>query len=209
MIMIQKGGDTLWQKKIARCWDRCTRKTILSAEPSAKFADVEHAVNLFTGILAFSLLGLWAELALPAPIGVGIKYGLTAVFAISYAASAGLIPAQMGIVKNRKAGFLLLFALAGPTGVFRLFQCACEELIYRGAILGAVSRWWGVAWGVAVSTVFFVAMHPGAGPVAWAIQAAFGLFACWWMVEKKEIWGLIGIHTAWNLIYDLRVAVGL
>lgn len=201
-MITQEGGDRQWQKKVF--WDRFIQSQKRQNDLGA------NAVNLFGGILAFSLLGLWAEVTLPAPIGVVIKYGLPAVFSLSYVTIAEAIkPALLGIVPNRRAGFLLLFALAGPTGFFRLFQCACEEFIYRGAVLGSVSRWAGVAWGVAVSTGFFVAMHPGAGLVAWLTQAGFGLFACWWMVTKKEIWGVIGIHTAWNLIYDLRVAVGL
>lgn len=206
--MIKKGGDTQWLKKTVRFWDQCTQKAIPCAEPSARFAVAEHAVELFTGIVAFSLLGLWAELTLAAPWGVGIKYGLTAVFAVAYAIYSGIKPAEMGIVKTRWAGFLLLFILA-PNGVFRLFQCACEELIYRGAIFASASRWWGVAAGFMVSTLAFVLAHPGAGPVAWLVQAAFGLIACWWVHTHKEIWGIIAIHTMWNLYYDLRLAVGL
>jgi membrane protease YdiL (CAAX protease family) len=207
--MMQKGGDPIWLKKTVRFWDQCTRKAIPCEKQSAAFVAVaEHAVELFAGILAFSLLGIWAELTFLAPVGIFIKYGLTAVFAVSYAWYTGVTPAQMGIVKTGKAWFLLLFVLA-PNGVFRLFQCACEEFIYRGAIFASASRWWGVAAGFTVSTVAFVVMHPGAGVVAWAVQAGFGLFACWWMLERKEIWGIIAIHTAWNLLYDLRLAVGL
>lgn len=204
--MIEKGGDHVWLK-IVRFWDRCIRAARQAAKPqnAAKLTD---AVNLFGGIVAFALLGLWAELTFPAPWGVGIKFGLTAIFAISYAVYTGIKPAEMGLVETRWAGFLLFFILA-PNGVFRLFQCACEELLYRGAVFASVSRWGGVAAGFTVSTLFFVVMHPGAGPLAWLVQAAFGLFACAYVHTRKEIWGIIGIHTAWNLLYDFRLAVGL
>jgi membrane protease YdiL (CAAX protease family) len=205
--MIQKGGDALWQKR-RDFWDRCIRKATRFAEPCEKHAEAEDAVSLFAIIIAFSLLGIWAELTLPAFWGVGIKYGLTAVFAVAYAIYSGIKPAEMGITQTRCAGFLLLFVIA-PNGVFRLFQCACEEFIYRGAVFASVSRWWGVAAGFTVSTVAFVLMHPGAGPLAWLQCAGFGLFACWYVHTHKEIWGIIAIHTAWNLIYDFRLAVGL
>lgn len=196
--MRMKGGDTIWH-----CWDRYIRKT----ERPKNAAKVGNAVNLFGGILAISILGLWVELSFPAPTGVILKYGLTAIFAVLYAVVfSDNQPADIGITNDKRAGWLLIFLFI-PNGAFRLYQCGCEELIYRVAIFGTLRRDWGLTVGVVASTVFFVVMHPGAGLMAWAIQACFALFACWWMINKKEVWGIIGIHTAWNLLYDLRIFV--
>ena len=200
-------GAILWLKK-ALYWDHFTPNAIRSGaepKPGAKLADAERAVELIFGIAAFSVLGLVAEILLPSPLGVVIKYGLPAGFALTFA----LVIDQrslscIGLPRSRWAWALVIPALL-PNGAFRLYQCATEEIIYRGVVLNSTRRWWGNVAGVVVSTALFTAMHPTAGPRGWATCIIFSVAASLYTMQRREIYGAIALHTMTNLIYDYRI----
>ncbi len=96
------------------------------------------------------------------------------------------------------------FAAAGSLAVFFLgyvVQGGTEEVVSRGWILTSVSARHNRAWGVALSTLFFVACHAlnsGVNIMAYFNLALFGLFASLYVLRTNSLWGACGFHSAWN-----------
>lgn len=93
---------------------------------------------------------------------------------------------------------------AGPLAVFFLgyvVQGGTEEVVSRGWILTSVSARHNRFWGVALSTLFFVACHAlnsGVSPMAYINLALFGLFTSLYVLRTNSLWGACGFHAAWN-----------
>ncbi|MBQ6404078.1 MAG: CPBP family intramembrane metalloprotease [Oscillospiraceae bacterium] len=87
-----------------------------------------------------------------------------------------------------------------------LIQSGAEELLTRGYMLSALRERYGVGVAIAVSALFFGALHllnTGITVLSFleivAIGAAFGLVA----VCLDSLWMAVGIHTAWNFTQNL------
>jgi hypothetical protein len=95
-------------------------------------------------------------------------------------------------------------AAAGSLAVFFLgyvVQGAAEEVVSRGWILTSVSARHSRPWGVALSTLFFVACHAlnrGVSPMAVVNLALFGVFESLTVFRTDSLWGACGFHSAWN-----------
>jgi uncharacterized protein len=145
----------------------------------------------------FWTLGLERLGALPrylggAAIGIGM-YGL----ALGGAALLGYIepeagdPAQQGVAA---IGGVLLVLLGW------VIQGAAEEIVCRGWLLQAagIRRAW---LGVVASSLLFSALHslnPNIGPVAVINLVLFGVLASLYALYEGGLWGVCGMHAAWN-----------
>jgi len=95
-------------------------------------------------------------------------------------------------------GGLLGFAIQGPA----------EEVLFRGYILDNVRARWGLTRALAVSSVGFGLLHapnPAFGPLSFANLVLFGLAAGLYKVrvDNGRLWGVFGIHTAWNWLQQV------
>ncbi len=116
-------------------------------------------------------------------------------------ASGGLcaLSGSMSFRFNPQAawGWLLLFLLGF------VLQGAGEEFLCRGYFMLSLTNRVSRAWAVAISSVFFALLHiANAGLTLLALLnlALFGVFAGLYMLRRDDIWGVCGIHSAWNYV---------
>lgn len=82
-----------------------------------------------------------------------------------------------------------------------MVQGAAEEVLIRGwvmPVIGARHHPWA---GVLVSALLFAALHalnPGLSPLALLNLVLFGLFAAVYALREGSLWGICGLHAAWN-----------
>ena len=80
-----------------------------------------------------------------------------------------------------------------------------EETLFRGVVLGGVSRSWGVTAGVIASSLLFVPLHPYV-VVSWSVAAsllAVSLAAAWARIQWQAIGPAIAVHVAYNVIVSV------
>jgi uncharacterized protein len=80
-----------------------------------------------------------------------------------------------------------------------LVQGSAEELLYRGFVLQVLARrrvWLGVV----VSSGLFALAHlqAWAAPVALLNLALVGVLTCVYALREGGLWGVCGVHAAWN-----------
>lgn len=111
---------------------------------------------------------------------------ITGGFALSGFAPAFLSPAALGWI----AILLLAFVV----------QASVEELLFRGWLLSLVARKFGVAAGVALSSLVFAFLHfsPSQPWLMTVNVLLFAIFACCWALRAGNIWGVMGWHVGWN-----------
>jgi membrane protease YdiL (CAAX protease family) len=99
-------------------------------------------------------------------------------------------------------------AFASPASLAAIFfllvcfviQASTEEFLFRGWILSAIATKFGTAAGVIVSSAVFTLLHfdRGAPPLFYLNIVLFALFAAFWSIRTKSIWGAMGWHSGWN-----------
>lgn len=99
--------------------------------------------------------------------------------------------------------WLLFLAIA----VFFLFQGGVEELVFRGWLMSTLAARWGVAASVIVSSLVFALFHAHVflsglvnGATALLGIAMTGLFLALLAVRQGTIWGVVGLHGAFNAL---------
>lgn len=78
-----------------------------------------------------------------------------------------------------------------------------EEIIFRGSILQALSRRWGMWAGIALSATLFGLMHIS-DPIAVPPLIVLGVLLAWVRIRSDALWPAIALHVSNNLL-----AVGL
>ncbi|MDO4666493.1 MAG: CPBP family intramembrane metalloprotease [Streptococcus sp.] len=94
-----------------------------------------------------------------------------------------------------------------------VIQGSAEEIYVRGWLLPVVTAKTNVYIGLAVSSLFFGVIHlgnDGADTLSTLSTVLFALLAGIYAIKKGNIWGVCGIHIAWNFvegnIYGLSVS---
>ena len=90
-----------------------------------------------------------------------------------------------------------------PLWLMFVFICIvapiCEEIIFRGALIGqlfAKHLWWGAA----VSTLLFAAIHMPEDAISWLMYGGLGAAFSWVFVRSKQLWQCVVLHMANNLL---------
>ena len=137
--------------------------------------------------------------------GAGFKYlrGLLVglgMFAVSVGLSAGLgfMAFEEGTAQPQ--------GLAALGGVLLIFlgwtvQGSAEEILARGWLLPVIGARYKPLWGIIISAVVFAVYHslnPNVSPIAFLNLFLFGVFAAFYGLSEGSLWGVFGIHTAWN-----------
>lgn len=84
---------------------------------------------------------------------------------------------------------------------FWLIQSGTEEVLTRGWLFPVVSRRVHLVVGVLVSSLLFSFLHihnPSVNWISLVEIGLFGLLACLYVLKTDNIWGISGIHAAWN-----------
>ena len=141
------------------------------------------------------------------------------------------------LVKGLTVGFLLfslvaLLMLLSGTGSFEwgqmtlepflyilillplwMIQGGAEELVTRAWLLPVVVKNTNLPIGLLTSSLLFALLHlgnPDIGILPILNIALFGLFASLYLLRTDNIWGIIGLHAAWNFtqgnIYGFSVS---
>lgn len=129
----------------------------------------------------------------------GLLAGLV-MFAVSVGVSAALGFMAVEEPSARPQG---LAALGGVLLVFVgwTVQGPAEEALARGWLLPVIGVRHKPLWGIIVSAVVFAVYHslnPNVSPVAFVNLFLFGLFTALYALYEGGLWGVFGIHAAWN-----------
>lgn len=82
-----------------------------------------------------------------------------------------------------------------------LVQGSAEEVLTRGYLTQAVVRRWGLVAAIVVQAVFFTLLHgvnAGIGIVPIVNLLLFSCFASLLSLANGSLWGVCGLHAAWN-----------
>lgn len=126
--------------------------------------------------------------------GFLIGAGLMAVVVVM-----GIVTGGMKIKFNPTMGgniIPIMFMLLGF-----IVQGGTEEVLTRGWVLPVVGKKHGIKVGIIVSTVLFTLLHgmnPGMTILPIINLTLFAIFAAVYVIDEKSIWGICGMHSAWN-----------
>jgi len=125
----------------------------------------------------------------------------------------------VGLVKGLAVGFLLfslvaLLMLLSGAGSFEWGQLTLEPFLYILAwLLPVAVKKTNLPIGLLTSSLLFALLHlgnPDIGILPIINIALFGLFASLYLLRTDNIWGIIGLHAAWNFsqgnIYGFSVS---
>ena len=82
-----------------------------------------------------------------------------------------------------------------------IIQGGVEEIVFRGWLLNVLAARHNLKIAVVVSSVLFGLLHalnPGFTALALFNLCLFGLFAALWALREGSLWGICGLHAAWN-----------
>ncbi len=175
--------------------------------PQSAIEQMVWLVTSFVGV--FLLLGLWVWLVEKRPFRTlgfqgnrkAAKYGFGfLVGGGMFALAAGLLWA-MGFFRLAGVPLMAMGSLVVLAGW--VVQGAGEELLFRGWLLPVLSARYRVPVGVSVSAVLFAAAHslnPHLNVLAMLNLVLFGVFSALYALREGSIWGVAGMHTAWNWV---------
>lgn len=137
--------------------------------------------------------GVWFKYLRGLLVGLGM-------FAVSVGLSAGLgfMAFEEGAAQPQ--------GLAALGGVLLLFlgwtvQGPAEEILARGWLLPVIGARYKPLWGILISAVVFAVYHslnPNVSPIAFLNLFLFGVFTAFYVLSEGGLWGVFGIHAAWN-----------
>jgi uncharacterized protein len=167
-------------------------------------------LRLFEG-RPFRSLGFTRPGALRSALG-GFALG-AGLFALLIAAQAAL-----GFVRLADPGRPVVWAALGGVLVVLvgwLVQGSVEELMLRGWVFQSVGARTPPWVAVLVSSLLFALLHginPGITPLALLNLTLFGVFAALFVLAEGSLWGVCGLHAAWNWaqgnLFDQAVSGG-
>lgn len=190
-------------------------QTLLSPIPQDIVEEVFQVVDSFSlDLLSFSFVGLllfeWVILIERRSMkGLGfVKKGwlkhLLSGFGLGCSMITAIVCLQLvtgsiflsEVNVQSETFFALLYILP-----FWLVQGCVEEMLSRGWILPVVGRKLHPVVGIMAASGIFAVMHLTNPSVTWIgfiNIALFGILASLHLMKSGNIWGIIGIHTAWN-----------
>lgn len=162
----------------------------------------------FVALLGWSYaLGLWRSSWRPSKRAWLI---LLAVFVATQLWEWGLGLLKSGKTDNDKVIEMLLHIF--PTWLMLIYICAigpiCEELLFRGVIMGKMplkNPWWGIA----VSSVAFAAAHMPEDLLAWLMYGGFGVIFALLFYRTKSLLPSTISHIANNTLATILMLYGI
>jgi membrane protease YdiL (CAAX protease family) len=123
------------------------------------------------------------------------------MFAVSIGISAAL--GFIAFEENSGAQPQGLAALGGVLLVFLgwTIQGPAEEALARGWLLPVIGARYKPLLAAIISSIIFAVYHslnPNINPIAFLNLFLFGLFTVFYTLYEGGLWGVFGIHAAWN-----------
>ncbi|MCT4620474.1 MAG: CPBP family intramembrane metalloprotease [Marinisporobacter sp.] len=84
-----------------------------------------------------------------------------------------------------------------------MIQSATEEILSRGWMMNVLGARYNALVGIFISSTFFGVMHifnPNVSFIAILNIILVGIFLSLYVIKTKELWGVCGLHAAWNWI---------
>lgn len=82
-----------------------------------------------------------------------------------------------------------------------IIQGGTEEVLARGWLMNVLGAKYNIAFGLIISSIFFGMLHlgnPNVNYVAVLNIVLVGLFFGLYVIKTNDLWGVCGMHTAWN-----------
>lgn len=82
-----------------------------------------------------------------------------------------------------------------------IIQGGTEEVLARGWLMNVLGARYNITFGLIISSVFFGMLHlgnPNVNYVAVLNIALVGLFFGLYVIKTNDLWGVCGMHSAWN-----------
>lgn len=201
----------------------CTIPTVIWAVQEAIGGDVDDAMQLVTRMPSWLTLVMLAgagaqtvaaifycRLIEQRPLrSMGFRRdGWLRRYLIGFAVGAGLLLAAAGIcvlggamqfsrAAQPSVGYVLLFLLGF------VIQGMGEEVMMRGYVLVSLTSRVPKAAAVGISAVLFGLLHlsnQGMGLLPLCNLILFGVLAGVYFLRFDDIWGICGVHSAWNFV---------
>lgn len=167
-------------------------------------------VSLFSFIFPTVLLFIWVAFVEKRSLsGLGFyKKRALVELGKGWLIGFGMITAVVGL-QLVTGSLRLRFIHPTPANIFQLFfimpfwliQSGTEEVLTRGWLFPVVSRKTNLVVGILVSSLLFSFFHipnPSVNWISLVEIGLFGLLACLYVLKTDNIWGISGIHAAWN-----------
>ncbi|EKU47597.1 MULTISPECIES: CPBP family intramembrane glutamic endopeptidase [Brevibacterium] len=138
----------------------------------------------------------WGSAVIGLLVGAAVSAGGTAI-----AWSGGWVhPAEPATLPSG----IVLAVVAVLYLVTYIAQGAGEEVVARGLLLRGTSWWIGLGPAVVLQALFFLAIHvgnPGFTPLYGAFVLSYAIFAGLLVVWQRHLWGAIGVHGGYNVVF--------
>lgn len=167
-------------------------------------------VELLSFLFIFLMVIFWARIIEKSPWqGLGFtKNSMGKDFLKGFVLGAGmltlsvLVMMSFGVVKIEGFNFsVTMLKRFGILLIGWIVQSSTEEVLCRGWLFSSVAGKNSVGLGIIVSSVFFALMHIGnnnIGVLPIIDLLLFAILTALYMLKTNNIWGVCGIHSAWN-----------
>ncbi|HEM4680154.1 TPA: CPBP family intramembrane metalloprotease [Streptococcus suis] len=179
------------------------------------FIFIDNAfVTLSLELLAFAFISLaiilWARFVEKSPwLGLGIrKKGALKDFLLGWGIGAAMLITcvllMWGFGAIQVTSFQFSANLVGEFLILVLawsIQGTTEELLTRGWMFSSLAAKHNIPVGILVSSLFFTFLHlsnDGISLIPLLDLTLFAILACLVMLKTGNLWGISGIHAAWN-----------
>jgi membrane protease YdiL (CAAX protease family) len=127
-------------------------------------------------------------------VGIGMFALVVGLMAVAGGVASGTANGQSGL--SALGGIFLLAALW-------LVQGSSEEIVFRGLLMQDVGARYRPALGVLMATILFALIHsfnPGITVLVLVNIVLVGLFLACYALRESSLWGVCGLHAAWNWV---------
>jgi len=179
-------------------------------EGSAGYSISLAAAWIISTALALAVFRRWAPVSLRSAVFVSRRPRLAGFFGsiwLSAVTAMALWPV-LGLVM-RVFSISWHFAEAGTAGrlatavgfaLVLLIGPVCEEILFRGVLLGACAGRYGPRRAIAFSGLVFALAHL---PWQWPTTLIMSCVVAWWVLHTRVLFYGIAYHITWNVLADL------
>ena len=173
------------------------------------FLPVLLSVGIFTRIAEPELFRGFAssgKAGMPGNTAETALWGFIAGFAaILFCSVPAILRNDFSLYCNGASPLFLIFAF-----MCVFLQSAAEELLFRGYVMGALRKRYGLVFAVLVNPLLFMLAHSsniGISPVSLLTSYTIGFCLSILLCSVDSIWFVILAHTGWN--YTQNILLGL
>ncbi len=185
------------------------RRMLQLAYPQTAGEETLFLITSFAGV--YGLLWLWVRFVEKRPYrtlgltgrrrAAAFGRGFAAGFLMFAVVAGGMLPAGWQVVSAWRGGQPQVWLNVGIMLLGWLVQGPAEELLFRGWALPVLGARYGLWPGALLSAIMFAGLHslnPNLSIIAMLNLFLFGLFTALYALQEESVWGVFGLHAAWN-----------